>query len=424
MAPLSECAVPVNIKVVLVSNTAWNIYNFRGGLIRQLLSEGVAVTVVAPPDSFFERLAGMGCEVIALPMDNQGTNPLRDLKTLWHFYRIYRRVRPGTVLHYTVKPVVYGSLAARMLGIPAVNTITGLGTAFIKTGWMLRVVEWLYRLSLRWSVRVFFQNHDDSALFIGRGLVAADKAEQLPGSGVDLSRFKPVAYPNNPAPVFLLVARLLRDKGVVEFVEAARRLKARYPAARFQLLGPLGVANRTALTAEDVAAWVAEGCVEYLGVTDDVRPYLAAVDCVVLPSYREGIPRTLLEAAALGRPIITTDAPGCREVVDDSENGYICRPRDWEDLAKSMERFIRLPVAERCAMGQAGREKVEREFDERIVIERVVAEIQGLRGKGRGSRGKVQGARGKVQGSRGKVQGARGKAQGARGKRDVVRDEV
>lgn len=365
----------MNVKIALASNTAWNLYNFRGGLIRRLLEEGAAVTVVAPPDTFSEKLAGMGCEVIGLPMDNKGTHPARDLRTLRDFHRVYRQARPEVALHFTIKPVIYGSLAARMLGIPVANTITGLGTAFLREGWLMRVVESLYRVSQRWPQRVFFQNRDDHDLFVGRGLVPAEKAERLPGSGVDLERFAPAAYPGNPAPVFLLVARLLRDKGVVEFVEAARRVRAHHPRARFQLLGPLGVANRTAIPAEEVAGWVAEGVVEYLGETGDVRPALAAADCIVLPSYREGVPRTLLEAAALGRPLIATDVPGCREVVADGDNGYLCRAQDANDLADRMERFIGLPVEARRALGEAGRAKVEREFDERFVIERYLRVI-------------------------------------------------
>lgn len=364
------------MKIALASNTAWNLYNFRGGLIRRLLEERAAVTVVAPPDMFSEKLAGMGCEVIGLPMDNKGTHPVRDLRTLRDFHRVYRQVRPEVVLHFTIKPVIYGSLAARMLGIPVANTITGLGTAFLREGWLMRVVESLYRVSQRWPQRVFFQNRDDHDLFVGRGLVPAEKAERLPGSGVDLERFAPAAYPGNPAPVFLLVARLLRDKGVVEFVEAARRVRAHHPRARFQLLGPLGVANRTAIPAEEVAGWVAEGVVEYLGETGDVRPALAAADCVVLPSYREGVPRTLLEAAALGRPLIATDVPGCREVVADGDNGYLCRAQDANDLADRMDRFIGLPVGARQALGEAGRAKVEREFDERMVIGRYLDVIR------------------------------------------------
>lgn len=371
------------MKIALASNTAWNLYNFRGGLIRRLLEEGAAVTVVAPPDAFSDKLAGMGCEVISLPMDNKGTHPVRDLRTLCYFHSVYRKVRPDVALHFTIKPVIYGSLAARMQGIPVANTITGLGTAFLREGWLMRVVESLYRVSQRWPQRVFFQNHDDRDLFVGRGLVPAEKAERLPGSGVDLERFTPVVYPGNPAPVFLLVARLLRDKGVVEFVEAARRVRAHHPEARFQLLGPLGVANRTAIPAEEVAGWVAEGVVEYLGETGDVRPALAAADCVVLPSYREGVPRTLLEGAAMDRPIIATDVPGCREVVAEGENGYLCRAKDAKDLAERMERFIRLPSDARQAMGKAGRAKVEREFDERLVIGRYIQVIDEIVSRGK-----------------------------------------
>jgi glycosyltransferase involved in cell wall biosynthesis len=223
---------------------------------------------------------------------------------------------------------------------------------------------------------VFFQNDEDRQLFVRNKLVREGKARLLPGSGIDLERFAP-APPRDAdaAPTFLLIARLLRDKGVIEYVEAARLVRREVPEARFQLLGFLDVENRTAVSRAEVQGWQAEGLVEYLGASDDVRPAIAAADCVVLPSYREGLPRTLLEGAALARPLIATDVPGCRQVVDEGMNGFLCEVRNPRSLADAMLRMIRLSSAERAAMGAAGRAKMERDYDEKLVIGRYLDAI-------------------------------------------------
>lgn len=373
-----------NKRVVIALNTAWNLYNFRAGLIRALVAEGYEVVAVAPPDDYVPRLAELGCRYVPLPMDNQGTSPLRDLLLLARFWRLFRRERPMAFLGYTVKPNVYGSLAAHSLGIPVVNNIAGLGTAFIQGGWMQRMVKALYRLALGRSARVFFQNPEDRSLFVQDALVKYEKSALLPGSGLDLRRYtpQPVKSADGGRPLcFLLVARLLWDKGVGEFVEAARLVKEQFPETRIQLLGFLGVENRTAIPKETVEKWVQECVIEYLGGTDDVRPFLTAADCVVLPSYREGTPRTLLEASATARPIIATDVPGCREVVDEGENGLLCRVRDAKDLAAKMMAVINMAPEARVAMGRKGREKVEREFDERIVIDAYLRELEAIDGR-------------------------------------------
>ena len=216
---------------------------------------------------------------------------------------------------------------------------------------------------------VFFQNEDDRDLFLERRLVNERQARLLPGSGIDLTRFVGRPMPDNgEVPVFLMIARLLRDKGVFEYVDAARWLKSEIPASRFQLLGALGTENRTAIDARTVAAWETEGAIEYLDQTDDVRPFIERADCVVLPSYREGAPRTLIEAAAMARPVIATDVPGCRAVVEDGVTGFLCAARSGESLAAACQRFAALPIRRREAMGLAGRRKMEREFDQEIIV--------------------------------------------------------
>jgi glycosyltransferase involved in cell wall biosynthesis len=362
--------------VLITVNTAWNILNFRSGLIRGFVAAGYDVVTVAPWDEYASRLPALGCRYVPLPMDNKGTHPGRDFLLFIRLLWLLRHERPNVYLSYTVKPNVYGSLAAHVLGIPVINNIAGLGSVFIKDGWLTRLVCGLYRLALSRSAKVFFQNDDDRQMFVSGGLVDQAVTDRLPGSGIDLAKFAPLPLPGKSPIRFLLIARMLWGKGVGEYVEAARILKRRNASANFCLLGFLDVQNPSAISREQMDLWVEEGVVLYLGVSDDVRAMIAVADCVVLPSfYREGTPRTLLEAAAMGRPIITTDAVGCRDVVDDGVNGYLCRPRDADDLADKMERMAALSLAERAAMGLRGREKVECEFDEKIVIGKYIDAI-------------------------------------------------
>jgi glycosyltransferase involved in cell wall biosynthesis len=362
--------VPTVARILFAVNSAWNLVNFRSGLIQALAGDGHEVLACAPPDAWVPRLTELGCRFIPMPMDAQGTHPLRDAALCWRLLTVMRREQPDVVLGYTIKPNVYASLAARWAGgVKVVNNIAGLGATFIQPTWVTPVVKRLYRLALNRSSTVFFQNEDDRELFVDQGLVARGNTQLLPGSGVDLQRYAPA----DPRAAdgrfrFLMVSRLLWDKGVGELVEAARRLRLRHPEVQVQLLGFLDVQNPSAIQRRDVQAWESEGVIQYLGASDDPRPYIAHSDCVVLPSYREGTPRSLLEAAAMGKPLITTDVPGCRTVVEDGNNGFLCPARDATALADQMSRMVMLNAAERDAMGCQGRQKMEREFDERLVI--------------------------------------------------------
>jgi glycosyltransferase involved in cell wall biosynthesis len=367
-------------KIAMAANAAWNFVNFRAGLIRALVQTGYEVVAIAPSDGYVASVVALGCRFVALPMDNQGTHPGRDLLLAFRFYQILSREQPEIYLGYTVKPNVYGSLVAHALGIPVINNITGLGSVFIKENWLSRLVRGLYRMALSRSAKVFFQNDDDRSLFIASGLVHPAITDRLPGSGIDTTRFLPIPLPARPTVRFLLIARMLWDKGIGEYVEAARMLKQRGISAEICLLGFLDVRNPAAISRRQMNEWVNEGVVHYLGVSDTVVEELATADCVVLPSYREGVPRTLLEAAAVGRPIITTDSIGCREVVDNGINGYLIQPRNASDLAEKMELMISLTWDERNEMGKRSREKVEREFDERIVISKYLESITEILG--------------------------------------------
>lgn len=380
--PVLSLGVALAMKVMIALNSAWNLLNFRAVLIRALLADGHTVVLIAPADEHVPALQALGARFVNLPMRTHGTNPLFDLVLLGRFVRELRRERPDVLMAYTAKPNVYGSMAAHALGIPVVNNIAGLGSAFIKGGWLALVLTTLYRFALNRSKRVFFQNPDDYRQFVEMGLVRAAQCAVLPGSGVDLQRFQPVPLPslkcaykvdikstNERRFVFLLVARLLKDKGVQEFAEAACLLKSSYPWAEFALLGFKDSQNPNAVSEAQLSLWHEKGWVTYWGSSTDVREPLALADCVVLPSYREGTPRTLLEAAAMGRPLVATDVPGCREVVRHSFNGLLCRPHDAQDLADQMQAILQMPAEKLAQMGEASRRLVEERFDEQLVID-------------------------------------------------------
>jgi glycosyltransferase involved in cell wall biosynthesis len=374
-APEGAAATPRTI--VLSANSDWNIANFRPRLICALRGAGYDPVVIAPQDpAADDRMRELDVERIPIRIDRSGLNPVADLRLLADYRRLLGRIQPAAYLGFTIKPNIYGAMAAASLGIPAIPNVSGLGTAFIRRGVLQSIVTALYRLGFSKAPAVFFQNDEDRSLFVGRRIVRAKQSRVLPGSGVDLSRFAPVA-PSDGPPVFLLVARLLRDKGVIEFVQAARSLGSQ--GMHFQLLGPIDEGNRTAIGRLELERWVEEGVIEYLGVTDDVRPFLAAATAVVLPSYREGMPRSLLEAAAMGRPLIATDVPGCRDVVEDGVNGYLCAIRDPVSLASAMRRLAGLPPTDRIVMGEAARRKVQEQFSEELVIRAYLEVLAGFK---------------------------------------------
>ena len=366
-------------ETVLISiNASWNIINFRKGLIFALRDRGYHVVVAAPEDDYSAELRALGVEYIPLEMDKKGLSPVQDLLLLARYYRLLRAVKPDLFLGYTPKPNIYGSIACHLLGVPVINNVAGLGTAFIKEGWLARLLTFMYSVAFRRSRTIFFQNRDDLDLFLSGGVVQGHQARLLPGSGIDLDHFRSGVFlrEDEPGFRFLLVARLLWDKGIGEYVEAARRLREEAPQLRCQLLGFAESENRTAIDRGQVERWVEEGIIDYLGHAADVRPFIAAADCIVLPSYREGLPRVLLEAAAMAKPLIATDVPGCRHLVQDGRNGFLCTVRDPASLAEAMLRMARLPADERQLMGAFARSNVEAEFDERIVIERYLSAIR------------------------------------------------
>lgn len=356
------------MRIAVVLNTSWNIYNFRLNLIKSLQASGHEVHTVAPIDDYTPKLTGAGCIHHEVKMDSRGANPIKDFALIFELRSIYKQVKPDVILHYTIKPNVYGTLAAAWLRIPVVNNVCGLGTVFLKNDFVSRVAVLLYRLSFRFANKVFFQNPDDLNLFLTKRLVAANAVDLLPGSGIDLNKFASAPIKRNGTFTFLLISRLITDKGILEYIDAVKKLKAEGIEAKFQILGAMDTKHKRGISREIIEQWIQSGTIEYLGTTEDVRGYIQQADCVVLPSYREGTPRTLLEAASSSRPIIATNVPGCNQVVDDKVNGFLCNLKDADDLADKMRLMAGLSEETLNQFGKNGRKKMETQYDESVVI--------------------------------------------------------
>lgn len=367
-------------KIAITANTSWYLYNFRRNTIKILLCEGYEVVAIAPRDAYSEKLTKIGCGYVEIKMDQGGMNPFKDFITLFSIFMVINNQRFDVILNFTPKNNIYFSLIARLFSIPVVNNISGLGEAFVNGGIKRAFCRLLYKVSQRSAATIFFQNEEDRSMFIKDIVPGYSRSQRVPGSGVDLARFALTNAPDDGVVRFILVARMLYSKGIEQYVDCARMLKKIYgDGCQFGLLGFLDVNNPSAITAQKMAAWSAEGIIEYLGVSDNVELELAKSDCVVLPSYyREGVPKSLLEAGAMGKPIVTTDNVGCRETVDHGINGFICQRQDTESLLLALDKMINLSHAERCEMGKRSRIKMEQEFDEGSVIKSYVSALENI----------------------------------------------
>lgn len=368
------------MKIAISANTSWYLYNFRKNTILSMIEKGWEVIAISPEDDFSEKLIELGCEYYDISIDSSGANPIKDCKTFLEYLKLYRMKKPCVVLNFTPKCNIYGTLAARLAGSKTINNIAGLGTVFVGNGIKAYVARKLYALSQPFANKIFFQNEEDKELFVKWNIVKKGKSDRLPGSGVDLERFVITDSVDDGITRFLLVARMLFEKGVLQYVEAARQLKRKYgDKVEFNLLGFLDVDNPSAINKKQMENWVSEGVVNYLGVSDAVEEEIAVADCIALPSfYREGVPKTLLEAGAMGKPLVTTDNVGCRDAVDDGINGYLCKPRSSESLVDAFDKIVNMGHGQRVEMGQRSREKVEKEFDEKLVIKKYISELSRL----------------------------------------------
>jgi glycosyltransferase involved in cell wall biosynthesis len=367
-------------KIIIAANTAWSVYKFRSGLILSLIESGYDVIVAAPVDPYVDCLCDLGCRHIPLSIDCQGINPIADLRLLINMVGLLRSETPDIIINYTIKVNIYGSIAAYIAKIPSICVTTGLGYTFIQNSWVSVVARLLLRLAYRFPYQVWFLNQDDYDVFVNKSLVQSDRAVIIPGEGVDTTYYS--CHFINHKPIVrqrvLLIARIMWDKGVGEFVDAALKLRDTFPEVEFSLLGPVESDNPSAIPRSKLDHWVSEGIISYLGVSDDVRSYISSSLCVVLPSYREGIPRTLLEAAAMCKPIVATNVPGCRDVVEDGVTGYLCKPYDFNDLSSKLECILRMSETDRKAMGNRGRKMVESKFDQKLVINHYIATLSTL----------------------------------------------
>ncbi|MEZ9761307.1 glycosyltransferase family 4 protein [Vibrio splendidus] len=364
--------------IIITSNTSWYLYNFRKNTILSLIDEGYRVVTIAPFDEYSKKLETLGTKFQHIEIDQGGTNPVKDILTFIGFVNLYRKIRPEVVLNFTPKNNIYSTLAATLCGAKSINNIAGLGMVFINENLTEKLARLLYRVSQPKAHTIFFQNEDDRALFAKHNLAPLEVTDRVPGSGADLTRFVVSPSQDDGVVRFLLIARMLYDKGIGHYVEAARDLKAKYgDAVEFRLLGFLDVNNPSAVSKQDMQSWVDEGIVNYLGTSDSVEKEIAKVDCMVLPSfYREGVPKSLLEACAMGKPIVTTDNVGCRETVDDGINGYLCEPRSTSSLIEKLELMVTQSHDQRLQMGLESRTKVENEFDEKIVINKYLEAVK------------------------------------------------
>lgn len=370
-------------KIILASNTSWSILNFRLNLMKALQNQGWEVIAVAPYDEYAEKIKVAGFKFYPIELSGKGTNPVKDFRTMINFYKIYKALKPDVICHFTIKPNIYGTIAASLLKIKTINNITGLGTLFVKKSVITSIAKLLYKISLNKASKVFFQNSEDYDLFISMGLAAEDKSDILPGSGVDLTLFKPNTNTLKSGEfTFAFISRLLWEKGLKEYVEAAAVLKEKYKNIEFILLGTTEEGSAEYAQISDIRAWEQAGYIKYYGVSDRVQDFIASSDCVVLPSYyREGVPRILLEAASMAKPIITTDSVGCRNAVDNGSSGFLCNPKNSVDLVYYMEKLFLMPIEQRMEMGLKGREKMISQFSEDIIINKYTEAVNSLTDK-------------------------------------------
>ena len=361
-------------RILVLANFIAGLHSFRKEVMKAIVDAGYEL-YISVPDTDDERIdyfKGIGCKIIKTGFNRRGTNPIADFKLMMTYRGIIKELKPKAVLSYTIKPNIYGGLACRLTRTSQIANVTGLGDAIENGGWMQKLTVGLYRIGIGKAKQVFFQNPSNMESCLQFG-IADEKAIVLPGSGVNLSHHTYQEYPTDGVIKFLYIARLQKDKGTGEYFEAAKSVKAKFPQTEFQVLG-----WKEGEYEGQLNELVEDGIINYLGTTSDVRPFLKDVHCTIMPSYHEGMSNVNLESAANGRPVITTDVPGCRETVDDGVSGFYCEAKSAESLIAAVERFMVLPWDEKKKMGENGRKKVEKEFDRNIVIKAYLDAINKL----------------------------------------------
>lgn len=363
------------MRIIITVNTSWNIYNFRLGLIKALKKDGHEVIALAPADNYSGKLNSQGIGFHDISMNQKGTNPLEDILLTGKYISTFKKLKPDLVLSYTIKPNVYAGIACGILKIPIINNVSGLGTLFIRKSLASTIAKFLYRAAFKRSSFIFFQNTDDRDIFLQLKLVHANKVEVIPGSGVNVKKFN-CTRTSNKGQKILFVGRIIGDKGIRELISAADKLSANHSGLEFNLVGELGYNNQTAISEDEVNSWLKKNPqIIMAGKTDDMLSVYRQADIMVLPSYREGLSKSLIEAAAMKLPIVSTNVPGCREVVDENKNGFLCEPKNPEALYHQLNKMITLNETRRLEMGEYSRSKAELEFDEQLVIKKYMEVI-------------------------------------------------
>lgn len=357
--------------ILILTNNFGGLHSFRKEVVQALKDNGHRVVISAPFDEKTHFFKEMECELIDTQFNRKGMNPLKDFSLMLRYVRMLKEVKPDVVLSYTIKPNLYGGMACLVCDVPQIANITGLGSAVENPGWLQRLTIILYKIGLRKAHTVFFQNKANMEFCKRRGMIR-NCGKLIPGSGVNLQHHSYQEYPAESEPMrFIFISRLLKEKGIEEYLTAAQEVKTKHPDVEFHVLGDCEDDYQ-----ERIERLQGDGVVIYHGRQMDVRPYIGMAWCTVHPSfYPEGMSNVLLESCAAGRPIITTDRPGCGEIVDDGRNGYVVKQQDADDLTEKIEKFISLPYEEKRSMGHAAREKVEREFDRNIVVQAYLDEI-------------------------------------------------
>jgi len=361
-------------KVLFLVNHDVVIYNFRLELVERLLADGHQVVISSPYGERIEDLKALGCEYREIDIARHGMNPVKELTLISDYKKLLDQVKPDMVFAYTIKPNIYGSIACRSRKVPCVTNITGLGTAVENGGMVQKITVLLYKYAFTKVQRVFFQNTENMQFFVDHK-IALGKHDLLPGSGVNLQRFEVLEYPETDTVEFAFISRIMKEKGIDQYLEAAEYIRSKYPNTVFHVCGFCEDAYE-----DNLKDLTDKGIINYHGMVRDIKGFLKGIHCTIHPTYYpEGLSNVLLESSACARPIITTDRSGCREVIDDGVNGYVVKQQNSQDLIEKIEKFLKLSVEERKAMGLAGRAKVEREFDRQIVVEKYIEEVKKVR---------------------------------------------
>ncbi len=365
--------------VVIIENNIIATNTIRNKLTLELINRGFNVTVLTTGTKEELYLAkSRGLDIIDVKASNQ--HPLEVINYMRNLRRALRAIRPDVCLTFTIRPAIWGNIVTRSLKIPTITNITGIGPLFESDHISYRLARSLYKIVLRSTAKIFFQNNNDMQLFLDKGFVERSRAQRIPGSGVDFNYYSPMQVSKNPGFRFLFISRLIKDKGILEYVEAARTLKKEFAEIQFCVVGPLWTQNlkTNIVTEEELNRWIKEGDIEYLGATDDVRPLIAGADCIVLPSYREGMSNVLLEAASMEKPCVTCDTTGCNDIIEDGINGFLCEVKNATDLSDKMRKMFELDEQERVRMGKEGRKKIIRYFNKQIVIDAYLNAIESV----------------------------------------------